>query len=74
MAISPTVEGFRTAFRRPSLTLAEIMWRWVGGATAAAESSKLPFTGLDIGLVIGAGGILLAMGFGIRRLSRSPTA
>ena len=45
-----------------------------GGATAAAESSKLPFTGLDIGLVIGAGGILLAMGFGIRRLSRSPTA
>ncbi|PYX47780.1 MAG: hypothetical protein DMG79_13295 [Acidobacteria bacterium] len=36
MAISPTVEGFRTAFRRPSLTLAEIMWRWVGGATGAA--------------------------------------
>jgi hypothetical protein len=41
---------------------------------AAAESSKLPFTGLDIGLVVGAGGILLAMGFGIRRLSRTPTA
>lgn len=46
-----------------------------GGTTAAAESnSKLPFTGLDIGLVIGAGGVLLAMGFGIRRLSRAPTA
>jgi len=36
MAISPTAEGFRAAFRRPSLTLAEIMWRWIVGATAAA--------------------------------------
>ncbi len=35
MAISPTAEGFRAAFRRPSLTFAEIMWRWVVGATAA---------------------------------------
>jgi hypothetical protein len=34
MAVSPTVEGFRAAFRRPSLTLAEIAWRWVVGATA----------------------------------------
>jgi hypothetical protein len=47
-----------------------------GGATAAAahDSSKLPFTGMDIGLVVGAGGVLLAMGFGIRRLSRAPAA
>ena len=36
MAISPTAEGFRAAFRRPSLTLGEITWRWVTGATAAA--------------------------------------
>src|SRR5271169_356867 len=36
MAISPTAEGFRAAFRRPSLTLAEIAWRWTSGATAAA--------------------------------------
>ena len=36
MAISPTLEGFRAAFRRPSLTLAEIMWRWMIGATATA--------------------------------------
>jgi hypothetical protein len=32
---------------------------------------RLPFTGLDLGLVVCAGGVLLAMGFGIRRLSRS---
>src|SRR5258708_36566140 len=35
MSISPTVEGFRAAFRRPALTLAEIPWRWATGATAA---------------------------------------
>ena len=27
-AISPTFEGFRAAFRRPSFTLAEMAWRW----------------------------------------------
>jgi hypothetical protein len=36
MAISPTAEGFRAAFRRPSLTFAEITWRWVTGATVTA--------------------------------------
>ena len=35
MPISPTAEGFRAAFRRPLLTLAEIIWRWMVGATAA---------------------------------------
>jgi hypothetical protein len=34
--ISPTLEGFRTAFRRPSLAFAEISWRWSVGATAIA--------------------------------------
>jgi hypothetical protein len=36
MAISPTVEGFRAAFRQPSLTLAEIAWRWTVGVSAIA--------------------------------------
>jgi hypothetical protein len=31
---SPTLEGFRAAFRQPSLALAEIAWRWSVGATA----------------------------------------
>ena len=35
-AASPTLEGFRAAFRRPSLTLAEIAWRWSVGVTATA--------------------------------------
>jgi len=33
--ISHTVEGFRAAWLRPALTLAEIVWRWTVGATAA---------------------------------------
>jgi hypothetical protein len=32
--VSPTLEGFRASFRRPSLTLAEIAWRWTVGAVA----------------------------------------
>ncbi len=36
MAISPTAEGFRAAFRRPSLTFGEILWRWTVGGTAIA--------------------------------------
>lgn len=34
--VSPTLEGFRASFRRPSLTLAEITWRWTVGAAAWA--------------------------------------
>jgi hypothetical protein len=34
--VSPTIEGFRAAFRRPSLTFAEIAWRWTVGAVAWA--------------------------------------
>ena len=33
---SPTLEGFRTVFRRPSFVLAEIAWRWSFGLAATA--------------------------------------
>lgn len=33
-SVSPTLEGFRAAVRRPLLTFAEITWRWVVGGTA----------------------------------------
>jgi hypothetical protein len=33
-------------------------------------SSQLPFTGLDVGFVLAAGAVLLAAGFGIRRVTR----
>jgi hypothetical protein len=34
--VSPTLEGFRAGFRLPSLTFAEIYWRWTVGAIAWA--------------------------------------
>ena len=34
MSVSPTLEGFRASFRRPSLTFTEIAWRWTVGAVA----------------------------------------
>jgi hypothetical protein len=42
------------------------------GATSASESSTgtLPFTGLDVVLLVAGGGTLLAAGFVVRRLSR----
>jgi hypothetical protein len=33
---------------------------------------SLPFTGLDVALLIGAGGMLVAVGFAMRRLTRAP--
>ena len=59
MSISPTAEGFRAAFRRPSLTFAEIAWRWIVGGTATAlfffglfeYLGTLPVTNADLMLL-----------------------
>jgi hypothetical protein len=57
--VSPTVEGFRAAFHRPSLTFAEIAWRWTIGAAAFAlfffscieYLDSLPVTNADAALL-----------------------
>ena len=41
---------------------------------AREGDSDLPFTGLDVAMIVAAGGVLLAMGLGMRRLSRSEVA
>jgi hypothetical protein len=41
-----------------------------GSATATTASGTLPFTGLDVVLLVAGGGALLSAGFVIRRLSR----
>ena len=41
---------------------------------SALHQKQVPFTGLDVALVVAAGGALIAAGFGIRRLGRSDTA
>jgi hypothetical protein len=38
------------------------------------SSGKLPFTGLDVVAIVAVGGALLAIGFGVRKLSSSTTA
>jgi hypothetical protein len=41
--------------------------------TAQAEGGSLPFTGADLGVVAAAGGLLLGLGFGLRRLTHRPS-
>ena len=47
-----------------------------GGTTQAqtVDNGSLPFTGSDLGVLAGAGGLLLALGFGLRRLTHRPSA
>jgi hypothetical protein len=39
-----------------------------------AGGGSLPFTGIDVALLVGAGGVLLMAGFGMRRLARAPSS
>lgn len=41
-----------------------------GPGSSATSSGSLPFTGLDVVLLVAGGGMLLATGFLVRRLSR----
>jgi hypothetical protein len=41
-----------------------------GSTTATTSSGTLPFTGLDVVLLVAGGGALLSAGFVVRRLSR----
>ena len=46
----------------------------VTAAAPPAESNAggdLPFTGFDLALMVGAGGVLMLLGFGIRRFTRA---
>jgi hypothetical protein len=44
----------------------------VTATTDSSAGGSLPFTGLDVALLFGAGGVLAAAGLGMRRLTRSP--
>jgi hypothetical protein len=44
------------------------------GVVHHASKSSIPFTGLDVALVVAAGAALLAAGFGVRRISRNDIA
>jgi hypothetical protein len=40
---------------------------------SSAGGGSLPFTGSDLGVVAAAGGLLLGLGFGLRRLTHRPS-
>ena len=42
------------------------------GTAATSSRSDLPFTGFDVLLLLAGGSLLVAVGFGMRRLSRVP--
>jgi hypothetical protein len=43
-------------------------------STQSSDSSgKLPFTGADLGVIAGAGGLLLLLGVGLRRMTHGPS-
>lgn len=42
-----------------------------GGTLGAASQGTLPFTGLDLALLVAGGLVLLVVGAGVRRLTRS---
>jgi hypothetical protein len=68
---SPTAEGFRTMFRRPALSLAEVSWRWSFGAAACvllslgfmAYLDTLPVDRTDLLLLRTGQPVLLAKAF-----------
>jgi hypothetical protein len=41
--------------------------------TRSTSGSQLPFTGLDVGLIAGAGALLVLLGVGMSRLTRTAT-
>jgi len=45
-----------------------------GALTGTSPSGQLPFTGFDVALLVGAALLLIAVGFGVRRLARSNDA
>lgn len=44
----------------------------VAGTQTASDGGSLPFTGLDLALIALAGGALVVVGVGMRRLTRAP--
>lgn len=68
---SPTAEGFRTMFRRPALSLAEVSWRWSFGAAACvllslgfiAYLDTLPIDRTDLLLLRTGQPVLIAKAF-----------
>jgi hypothetical protein len=71
-------ESAKDAYNSPAGTVQdEVAGAEQGGsngveATQQTSSSSLPFTGMDLALLLGAGVVFVAAGLGMRRLARQP--
>jgi hypothetical protein len=72
LASSSTCEGYSPQTPCSSVGSGNVSTGSGPGSTAAANASTgtLPFTGLDVVLLVAGGGALLAGGFVVRRLAR----
>lgn len=50
----------------------EVAGASTGSGSGDDTGGSLPFTGLDIALLLGAGGVLMGVGVGMRHLTRGP--
>jgi hypothetical protein len=67
-------DSAKDAYNTPAGTIQdEIAGAQQGGSGEEnAQASSLPFTGMDLALLIGAGGLFLGAGIAMRRLARQP--
>ena len=71
---SPSVDGYSDTAGQIQTQISDDGGTPPPSATVTPDDggSTLPFTGLDVALLVGAGGLLVAAGFGMRRLTRPP--
>jgi hypothetical protein len=55
----------------PKVGVQGVVEQALGAQAVKAQSSGLPFTGVDLGLMAAGGGLLLVAGAGLRRLGRA---
>ena len=68
-AQSSSIEGYND---QGGQVQAQIQPTGGGGNSGGGSGGSLPFTGIDLALIGGAGGLLIALGVGMRRLTRAP--
>ena len=66
----PTTPTSPTSPTSPSTTPVALTSPSTPAAAPAVTSGSLPFTGLDVGFLVAAAGVLLSIGFVMRRVSR----
>ena len=68
MAQSPTKDGYSDS----SVAVVNSDERGGSGHSSSWSGDSLPFSGLDVALIVAMGGGLVLLGFGMRRLTRRP--